>query len=90
MHPGASSDFIPVTATVSLPTPKGRFSVPKWIGQHADYHIIVSEQLWELTLPSDPAQKLARVKEVVGTTAVEFKKALECRPAGNDSERLHF
>eukprot|EP00959_Pyramimonas_sp_CCMP1952_P244050 5101645-Pyramimonas_sp.AAC.1 len=51
---------------------------------------MVSEQLRELTLPSDPAQKLARVKEVFGTAAVEFKKALQCRPAGNDAERLHF
>eukprot|EP00959_Pyramimonas_sp_CCMP1952_P188045 3932041-Pyramimonas_sp.AAC.1 len=49
MHPGASSDHIPVAATVPLPTPRGRFSIPKWISQHADYHRMVSEQLQELT-----------------------------------------
>eukprot|EP00959_Pyramimonas_sp_CCMP1952_P160493 3356682-Pyramimonas_sp.AAC.1 len=51
---------------------------------------MVSEQLRELTLPSGPAQKLARVQEVVGAAAVEFKKALKCRTAGNDAERLHY
>eukprot|EP00959_Pyramimonas_sp_CCMP1952_P106185 2220056-Pyramimonas_sp.AAC.1 len=63
MHPGASSDHIPVAATVSLPTPMGRFSVSKWTSQHAEYHRMVSEQLRGLTPPSDPPQKLARVKE---------------------------
>eukprot|EP00959_Pyramimonas_sp_CCMP1952_P290970 6086612-Pyramimonas_sp.AAC.1 len=51
---------------------------------------MVSEQLRELTPPSDPAQKLARVKEVFGAAAVEFKKSLKCRPADNDAGRLHF
>eukprot|EP00959_Pyramimonas_sp_CCMP1952_P094541 1977528-Pyramimonas_sp.AAC.1 len=60
MHPGASSDRIPVAAAASLPTPRGRFSVPKWISRHVDYHRMVSEQLQEPTLPSDPAQKLPR------------------------------
>eukprot|EP00959_Pyramimonas_sp_CCMP1952_P351965 7374192-Pyramimonas_sp.AAC.1 len=51
---------------------------------------MVSEQLRAMTLLSDPAQKLARVKEVFGAAAVEFKKSLKCRTAGNVAERLHY